>query len=578
MTTELKVGFLFFVGLAALFVFTLAISDVPFLKKGYEFEIVFPDAAGIEKGDKVLLSGVTVGDISDLSFTEDGEVLMTCHISNEQTRIPADSRFMIKPFSLLGGLSVYIFPGKSPQTVKEVRRVRGEPPPDLVTSLSKAGDTLSDSFASLEKKLSDVLAEVKKAVGMFTENDGTVQRLLKERKLYDDIAQVAEDLKRLSGDVREGKGTIGKLFADDSLYNDLKGAVTEIKTTVKEASDVLGKAKESIEQGKGLLGKIFTDEEVYENLKKASRDIEALTSKLRTSTETDSLLNQLLKPGGGRIFDDLSGAFADVKDLFSQIKEGKGLLHTLLYDENVSKDVKEAVASVKNVVKRLDESKEGSLWKLITEPELYEKAKKTLDDASEALAPIARLTVFVGLESSYYDYQKETASSIYLKIFPRRNRYFHLGVTFFYFDETSPVGFDLMEQEAGSYVNKVTFLMAQIFRFNDKDKEPKNDWAVVFRAGLLEGTGGGGIDFEFFERRLLFTLEGRAAHTDPNRFYEPVEPFLLRFRASYLIWGFLRVYVGVNNILDKTELSVGISVEWEDKDIKSIVGIAGAMQ
>jgi phospholipid/cholesterol/gamma-HCH transport system substrate-binding protein len=577
MSAELKVGLLFFIGLGALFVFSLSVSDVTFLKKGYEFEIAFPDAAGIQRGDKVLVSGVTVGDVADLSFAENGEVLVKCRITDERAKIPTDSSFAIKHSSLLGGLSISITPGKSSQTVKEVGRVKGEPPQDLVGSLSKAGDTLSESFSSLEEKLNDVLSEIKKAIKTFTENEGTIQQLLKDRKLYDDLSKTAEDLKKIIGDVREGKGSVGKLFTDDSLYEDLKSTVIELKTAVKDAEGFLGNLKKTTEDGKGLL-ELLLGKETSEDIKKAVKDIEAVTSKLKSSTETDSLLNQLLKPGGGKIFDDLSGAFSDIKDLFSQIKEGKGLLNTLLYDEKASQDLKEAVTSVRNVVKRLDEAKDGSLWKIITEPELYDKVKKTLDDASEALSPIARLRVFVGLESSYYDYQKETATSIYLRMYPRSTRYFLLGATFFYFDENSPVTFDLAAQEAGSYVTKPTILMAQLFRLNHDDKDPKNDIALTLRGGLLEGTGGGGVELELFNRDLLLTLEGRAAHTDPNDFYEHIKPFLLRFRISYRVWEWVRLYVGVGNILDRAELLVGISIEWEDKDIKSVVGIVGAMQ
>jgi len=581
MSTEFKVGLLFFLGLAGLFVFSLAVTDISLLKKGYEFEVLFPDAAGLQPGDKVLLSGVTIGSVSEVTFNEKGEVLLRCRITDEKARIPVDSVFAIKPATLLGGIAVYITPGESDVTVREAKEpCRGEPPQDVVSSLANAGDALTETFKSLEGKLDDVIAEVKKTLDMFTEGEGTIQKLLKDKKLYDDLTATVDNLKAISTDLREGKGTVGKILTDESLYDELKTTVSEIKTAIKDAQEIIGKAKESVDKGEGLLGELFSEGETLKSLKNAVKDIESFTSKLKGATESDSLLWQILKPGGGKMLDDISAAFADLKDMFSEMKEGKGLLQTLLYDEKLSSDVKEAATSVKNIVKRLEEAEEGSLWKLITEPELYEKAKKTLDDASEALSPIARLRVIVGVDTTRYDYQKETASSLYLRLEPRPTRYFLLGVTFFHFDRTSPVTFDYADQQAGDLVTEATFQMAQVLHINTDDKNPSNDIFLTLRGGLLEGKGGGGVDLEFLKRTLTFTLEGRDTHTDPERFYEHIDPFLLRFRAAYRIplhkslW--LKFYAGVNNILDKAEFSAGICIEWDDRDIKSIVGVAGA--
>ncbi|RKY13304.1 MAG: hypothetical protein DRP82_05570, partial [Planctomycetota bacterium] len=67
-------------------------------------------------------------------------------------------------------------------------------------------------------------------------------------------------------------------------------------------------------------------------------------------------------------------------------------------------------------------------------------------------------------------------------------------------------------------------------------------------------------------------------HTDTKRFYEDVEPFMLRAYLTIKLSRYIRIYLGGSNLLDTPEFCGGVVVEWEDKDIKSIVGIAGALQ
>ena len=183
MTSEIKVGVLFVVGVATLFVFTVLISGMPFLSKGFAFEAEFPDAAGIDRGDKVLFAGVVVGEVERVFF--DGtKVVVRCRVRRDDVRIPEDSTFSIRHSTLLGGLAVYIEPGKAREFVKANQRVVGLPPQDIVSSLTRTSESIGSLVRSVQDKLDSIVGEIKKALTSFTEGDGTLQKLLKDKKLY----------------------------------------------------------------------------------------------------------------------------------------------------------------------------------------------------------------------------------------------------------------------------------------------------------------------------------------------------------------------------------------------------------
>jgi len=587
MSAEFKVGFLFLAGVGALFVLTVLVSDVPIFKAGYEFDVLFADAAGLDKGDRVLVSGVVVGEVNRVDLTEDGRVKVHCRVSRDGVRIPIDSEFTIRHSSLLGGLAVYITPGRSATTVKQRPTVEGLPPQDIVSSLTSTSESIGELVRSVQSKLDDVVADVRKAIKTLTEGEGTIPKLMSDKALYEDLKKTVSNLRKVSDNLNEGKGTVGRLLVDESLYDEATSLVKDIKDAVADAKKVVGDFRSSYENSEGIF-KLIKEEDVYRSLKKAAADVEALTSKVKGALEGDSILNQLLKPGGGQLFDDLSGAFADLGSVMKDIKEGDGPLPALIRDKEMAKDLKETIKSVRNVTARLDEQyRKGTLLEGIIGKKLVRKTEKVITDAEAALAPMARLRVYVGLGGARYELQKETAGSVWLRLQPTRHRYFLLGGTFFQMDEDSPVSFDYTRQQAGHVMVYPTFQLAWLFTLREgtlgKEERraghtlPLDRIVLTARGGLLEGKGGAGVDVDFL-RYLRLTIEARDTHTDWDRYHEHISPFLLRATVGVRIGRIFWVYLGGSNLLDRAEVCGGITIEWEDRDIRSIVSVAGLMQ
>ena len=84
--------------------------------------------------------------------------------------------------------------------------------------------------------------------------------------------------------------------------------------------------------------------------------------------------------------DVINTILIDVREISSQVRGGKGLLHAILYDPaggELVKDLSSAAKSTNNIVKKVERG-EGTLGGLINDPEVYEDLKAVLGGAKRS--------------------------------------------------------------------------------------------------------------------------------------------------------------------------------------------------
>ncbi len=261
-------GIVFFLGIALLAVFTILLTDINIFKKQYTISVSFDQVGGLERGDKVALGGMVVGDVKDL-IQEKGKIRVVIGI-DRAIEIPRDSIFRLGDIGLLGGKRVDIVWGdESTGYIKKGDRVEGTNSPGLseaIASLGEAGDNVDQ-----------ILMSIKETTNKISRGEGTVGKLISEDDVYNDIKSIADK-------IAKGEGTVGKLVNDRALYDDIKklfgdlqqmveenrGKVDEIVVELKETTpsirDTMKNLKEitdKINQGKGTIGKLVNEDEFY---------------------------------------------------------------------------------------------------------------------------------------------------------------------------------------------------------------------------------------------------------------------------------------------------------------------------
>jgi hypothetical protein len=95
---------------------------------------------------------------------------------------------------------------------------------------------------------------------------------------------------------------------------------------------------------------------------------------------------------------------------------------------------------------------------------------------------------------------------------------------------------------------------------------------VVVHAGIIDGFGGGGVEYRAFKDRFRL---GALAYDFAQR--EGKEKPRVRTSASLEFWKGLYAEVGMQDLANKEARTffVGGGFRWKDDDIKKLVGLAG---
>lgn len=245
LTVEVVVGVflvMIFLGLAY---FTIILSGEKWSRDKFELEVVFDDVMGLGITDDVVVRGMPIGSVKNLSLGADG-VHVFCNI-DKKLRMKKDYRITIVSKSMLGGRYVQIHEGSAdlPDLPAEVT-LHGEQPYDLMSDAAELVGSIKDGFTKggIMDNLKSTTEKIDALATRMSEGKGTLGKLMSEDdKLYNDLSDAVEALKKIAERIESGQGTLGKLMSeDDSLYKEVEQIVQEVRSAVddfRETSPVI---------------------------------------------------------------------------------------------------------------------------------------------------------------------------------------------------------------------------------------------------------------------------------------------------------------------------------------------------
>jgi phospholipid/cholesterol/gamma-HCH transport system substrate-binding protein len=248
LSTEMRVGAVFFVGICLLILFTVVLSDIRFFKKYYTLDVLFEAVGGLEKDDRVTMGGMEIGHVSEL-ILEEKQIRVRLSL-REGSRIPKTAGFKVGDIGVMGGKRVDISWGEETDAYfSSGAEIRGVTTPGL----SEAIGNLGKSGAKIE----EILASVKKVADRLAEGEGTVGKLLKEEQVYESVKAVTDELKEtaprlnrtmanleeITAKINQGEGTIGKLVNDEEVYNSAQETLSSVKTASQKLTSLASKAE-----------------------------------------------------------------------------------------------------------------------------------------------------------------------------------------------------------------------------------------------------------------------------------------------------------------------------------------------
>ena len=278
--THIKLGIFITIGfiLFAVAIYVVGMNQQLFTKT-FHISGTFSDVNGLQAGNNVRFSGITVGIIQRITIESDTLVRVDMSISDEVRQfIKQDAEAVIGTESLMGNKVLIITPGTSDLPEIEDGDVIKTNPPMNIDQLMSTVKRTNDNLALITGDLADIVHTIR-------EGKGTIGQLLMDSTyLTVPIANAIE----ITSDAREmmesfRTGTIGQLLTDTTRLK------IPIDNAIRITND-LQQMVESIRRGEGVAGRLIADsaaacsmDTMMVNMKQGSENMKLVTEKAKRS-------------------------------------------------------------------------------------------------------------------------------------------------------------------------------------------------------------------------------------------------------------------------------------------------------
>lgn len=329
----------------------------------------------------------------------------------------------------------------------------------------------------------------------------------------------------------EGLDTLAKDAS--AIMKDVKEITENIKEALKDKDgrNVIKGIVENIEKVSDSLRRITDQNE--EKVNRIIDDIEQLSSQLARETDRyqkNSLMSDLAKIGP--ILDKVDATVDDLKIIVGDLKDGKGTVGKLLRDDAVVDQVSQTLSSVNRLVNRIN-----------------------------------NIEADIGL-STGANTRTGSDTRFDLDIYPAPERFFRLGVVTNEFGPQTETRSDTYTSVNGGEETKTSKrkVSKSDFKFNFQIGRRIQRWGL--RAGLIESTGGVGMDYFIpdFGIRTGLELFDYQKDAGPN----------LRFYSEVKIWNVLFTRIAGEDLISKDgkqSATISLGLRFTDQDLAALIGI-----
>ena len=396
--------------------------------------------------------------------------------------------------------------------------------------------------ASVSKVASSLLGEYHLAIAPGTEGFPVLKNGDRIMHVYEavstddllkDMSEITHDVKRITQGVANA---IGNQEGQEYL-----------RKTMQNLSEVTTALNETVRENRQTVHAILTN-------------IEGFT------TESSPDLTAIVK--------DVNAITSDVRALIAAEAAGgaePGALRQVVNRMNTaSQDLQSALSNIDDVSGKLARG-EGTLGRLINDDQLIDDVGNAAQDLAEYVEELKRLQTIVSLRSDYQFLSNTVKSYMNVRLQPSEDKYYLVGVV------NDPRGLTKVEQvvvqtdnpEDPPQYREVRTVTTNQLRFNAQFAQTFG--AFTGRFGIVESTGGFGLDIALFDDRFEITQ-------DVFGFGEVVRP-RWRVTLGYEFLARLWLLGGADDILtsQQRDYFLGLQLRFNDRDLKALLPFASSL-
>ncbi len=293
-----KISLGFFV-ITGLLIFILAVYFIGDKQKMFgktnHLEAVFNNVNGLQLGNNVRYSGISVGTVRGIKMINDTTIRVDMIIDKAIfPYIKKDAIATIGSDGLVGSMIINIIPGKGNEPsvkpgdeIRSYNRIRTE---DLLNTLSVTNKNASTLTANL-LKITDKIIEGRGTLGSLL-NDTLLSKDLKETMYYlkTTSKSASESMVKLNQLINslDNKDNVVGVIKDTAVANKIKTVITNLDKSTNEINKVVTNLNATIlniKEGKGAINYLSNDPELVQKIDSTMININSASIKLNEDLE-----------------------------------------------------------------------------------------------------------------------------------------------------------------------------------------------------------------------------------------------------------------------------------------------------
>ncbi|MCC6963427.1 MAG: MCE family protein [candidate division Zixibacteria bacterium] len=277
MTREVKVGLTIILASLFLVIAVFTIGDQEGVwKSKYQLRLKYDDVIGLLPGSPVRLSGLRVGTVKEIYFseTDPGRLEVKLSIDKSVQRfIRSDSRALIGTMGLLGDKTIEISSGS------DTARVLNEDEYLLPGRSSSIEAIIAEGGQAVEN-IREASRHAKEIIEKINNGTGSLGLFVNDPNVYFDLDKLLVLTERLTQQLESGTGSFAKFITDSTLYVEMRSLMSNTNVLL-----------DSLSHGDGTLAQLLHDPEPYNDLKTIVADWRKITTRINSG---EGALGQML--------------------------------------------------------------------------------------------------------------------------------------------------------------------------------------------------------------------------------------------------------------------------------------------
>jgi phospholipid/cholesterol/gamma-HCH transport system substrate-binding protein len=355
--------------------------------------------------------------------------------------------------------------------------------------------------------------------------------------------------------------------AKASGTDDIMKTVGEISESVKKVTSQLERAFGTDTAGNQMSEALKNLSEAVASVNRTIQSNEEVVSNTLSNVES---ITDDARPKIERILTHIEGVSRELDNALGSNSDGlnKGLGRvddTVAAIQRAAHDLEASMRDIKQITERTARG-EGTIGRLTQDEKLINEVEGVVQGIGDVVGPISRLQTIVRLRSEYNFLANTFKNYVGLRLQPREDRYY---------------AFELINDPRG----RTTFTQRQVRTSPPREGEPefyqetisettdafrftlqfaKRIHFATFRFGILESTGGLGLDLHLLNDQLEVNSDAFAIGEQQYA--------RLRIALAYQVLERMWIVGGIDDMLNESrDFFLGAQLRFNDEDLKSIL-------